>query len=468
MWLAFDSVDVWFFRDGRPFDAGDAHAAHSRFPPPPETMLGAVRALLLEARFARLAQPGISLEAFGAWLRGGAPDGTSGTPEAIFASARQQLGDGSGIGTDLTLRGPFLMVERPDQNTVDDAILLSAPRDLRRKSPTDTQVIRLHPLEPGPGELGRTIWSPAMAPDEIAPGDLPAPPCPLVAETDSGEELSEVSWLTLAGLKSYLEGEAAQTVTSGEAAWTFEQRSGIALKPSRATREGHLYTLEMVRPVHVDKASTWAWKRARLLVDVELASDSDRQAVNRTLLPFGGERRLAHAGPPKWTNGELISDVPLSSLLRPEDRLLERVQEAAAEKGWLRVVLLQPAIFEAGWLPNGIQRNGLLNVDQRNHEGKPTGEPFKFRLRGAAVGKPLAISGWDLANQAPKPLRRAVPAGSVYYFQHIGESDEREDAINAFFRRYHGIGGSFCHDRDWRAGYGVSVVGACEPRVTQE
>jgi len=33
------------------------------------------------------------------------------------------------------------------------------------------------------------------------------------------------------------------------------------------------------------------------------------------------------------------------------------------------------------------------------------------------LGKPLKVSGWDLASDKPKGIRFAVPAGSVYFVE---------------------------------------------------
>jgi CRISPR-associated protein Cmr3 len=44
----------------------------------------------------------------------------------------------------------------------------------------------------------------------------------------------------------------------------------------------------------------------------------------------------------------------------------------------------------------------------------------------AAVGNPLAISGWDNARNGPRPTRFAAPAGSVYYIDSpVTESSPR-------------------------------------------
>ena len=38
-------------------------------------------------------------------------------------------------------------------------------------------------------------------------------------------------------------------------------------------------------------------------------------------------------------------------------------------------------------------------------------------VEATASGPPIAVSGWDVALGGPKPVRFAVPAGSVYYVQ---------------------------------------------------
>ncbi|HXG18262.1 MAG TPA: type III-B CRISPR module-associated Cmr3 family protein, partial [Methylomirabilota bacterium] len=43
MYLFLEAIDVWLFRDGRPFDARSDHRAESLFPPYPSVMQGAIR-----------------------------------------------------------------------------------------------------------------------------------------------------------------------------------------------------------------------------------------------------------------------------------------------------------------------------------------------------------------------------------------------------------------------------------------
>lgn len=46
-WLFIEPDDVWLFRDGHPFSAGEGHIARCLFPPTPLTLQGALRSSLL-------------------------------------------------------------------------------------------------------------------------------------------------------------------------------------------------------------------------------------------------------------------------------------------------------------------------------------------------------------------------------------------------------------------------------------
>lgn len=71
-----------------------------------------------------------------------------------------------------------------------------------------------------------------------------------------------------------------------------------------------------------------------------------------------------------------------------------------------KIVLVTSAIFENGWYPDFLDdryQGKLDNVD--------------VKLVAAAIGKPLSIGGFDMQEGRPKPMFRAVPPGSVYYFE---------------------------------------------------
>jgi CRISPR-associated protein Cmr3 len=50
MWLLIEPTDVWMFRDGKPFSAGDSHTAQSLFPPTAFAIQGMLRTLWMMRR----------------------------------------------------------------------------------------------------------------------------------------------------------------------------------------------------------------------------------------------------------------------------------------------------------------------------------------------------------------------------------------------------------------------------------
>jgi CRISPR-associated protein Cmr3 len=112
--------------------------------------------------------------------------------------------------------------------------------------------------------------------------------------------------------------------------------------------------------------------------------------------PLGGERRMVH-----WQQKEAETtgwNCPAG------------IRSALATATKVRMVLATPAVFKDGWKP-GWLTTGL--------EGDLSG--VKLKLVGASNGRWKAVSGWSLADtkdqpRGPKPIRRMVPAGSVYFF----------------------------------------------------
>ncbi|AKB13725.1 MAG TPA: type III-B CRISPR module-associated protein Cmr3 [Methanosarcina thermophila] len=105
-----------------------------------------------------------------------------------------------------------------------------------------------------------------------------------------------------------------------------------------------------------------------------------------------------------------------------------------------KLYLSTPAIFHQGWLPSWIDMNSL--------EGKY--KNLKFKLLTASIGKYQNIGGFDLKQKKPKPMWRATPAGSVYYFKII-EGDIKE--IYSLFNK------QSISDEYAKQGFGITFVG---------
>ncbi|MGO7309814.1 type III-B CRISPR module-associated Cmr3 family protein, partial [Rhizobium ruizarguesonis] len=73
----------------------------------------------------------------------------------------------------------------------------------------------------------------------------------------------------------------------------------------------------------------------------------------------------------------------------------------------------------------------------------------------------LAVSGWDLKAGRPKPTRRAVPAGSVYFLrlpQEWGEAEVREWITGIWFQNLSD------REQDRKDGYGLAALGVWSGR----
>ncbi|HHW01215.1 MAG TPA: type III-B CRISPR module-associated protein Cmr3 [Thermoanaerobacterales bacterium] len=121
------------------------------------------------------------------------------------------------------------------------------------------------------------------------------------------------------------------------------------------------------------------------------------------------------------------------------------IAKPAGLKGMrFKLVLTTPAIFEHGWLPRWLDNEKL--------EGEYEG--IRLKLLTAVVGKYLTIGGFDIKDKQPKPMWRAVPPGSVYYFELCDEGDIAE-VVNVF--NYKSIS-----DYSPEEGYGIAFVGGVE------
>lgn len=78
-----------------------------------------------------------------------------------------------------------------------------------------------------------------------------------------------------------------------------------------------------------------------------------------------------------------------------------KMTKLADDEATFKLYLATPALFKNGWQPSQIFETAGVDVE----------------LMAAALGKPVNIGGFDMDKKRPKPMLRAVPAGSVYYYQ---------------------------------------------------
>lgn len=140
---------------------------------------------------------------------------------------------------------------------------------------------------------------------------------------------------------------------------------------------------------------------------------SGNKFKNTTFAGFktmGGERRLAY-----WKSNETAPD---------GWNCPDVVKVALCESSQVRMVLATPAIFSQGWMPGWINPETLT--------GHPPGakEGLQLKLVSACVERWKPLSGFSLEKdkEGPKPLRRLVPAGSVFFFRiESGKASDLEE-----------------------------------------
>ena len=141
----------------------------------------------------------------------------------------------------------------------------------------------------------------------------------------------------------------------------------------------------------------------------------------------GGERRLAEF-----------------SRCDDDSALWECPEDFPDIDGNLRLVLASPAMFAKGWLPDWI--------DERTLTGTIPSTNAEAKLISAVTERWQPVTGWsyERGSAGPKPMRRAVPSGSVYFFRITGGS---LDAKSLWLK-------SICTDeKDINDGFGLVLPG---------
>lgn len=186
-------------------------------------------------------------------------------------------------------------------------------------------------------------------------------------------------WLNEDGFRTYLNGEklTRNHLTETDNLWLRDNRLGIAMDSARRSAEqGRIYTSEIV-----------AMKEGvGFIIGVD---EANGLLPTSDLLRFGGDGRGA------------IIDACNITLPEPP---WEKIQRS----GQFRLVLATPGLFGSGWLPPGTTEGP--DAYQWSYQG------MTARLTATSIGRAEVVSGWGLATDRPKTALKAVPAGSVYWF----------------------------------------------------
>ncbi len=307
----------------------------------------------------------------------------------------KELGAWGGFGS-LALRGPWL--------TRRGEPLFAAPADLGvtlRASlegpPQVSDVARFRHVSPE----GERRWSHPLA---------------LLVSAESGEHGPPEGWyLNREGLAAWRGGglPRPEDFVHASALWTPEARTGIGLEDDkRSGKAGLLYTFGFIRLA------------AGVALGFEVAGS-----------PLGAAGRIRLGGEGRTATLETGPGFPRFS---PDGRAGRFVS----------VCFATPCLSASGAYPPGFSAGRL--------DGEIGG--WRCRLVAAAVPGFATVGGWDLARNRSKPLRRAIPAGSVFLFApEGGEADAAAMAAALDGRCFC----DFDDDSLARQGFGLAVAGVC-------
>ena len=302
----------------------------------------------------------------------------------------------------VSLRGPFPLAG--------GKMYLPRPLDivLSKEGDGAPEVWQIRPMEEIPEGCGT---------DMPVQGLLPAAPD---SDGDFKPEKMDAFWSVDLMARWLAKGKEGFALEADETLATplKDERSHVKINPDTgAAEEGMLFSTTGLDFTRRDGNAFQAWGAA-------LEADfGDMEDLGDFTAPVGGERRLARFE------------------AREEDGALWSPPDVKPGQK-LRLVLATPALFAKGWMPGWI--------DERSLEGQVPGTELRVRLASAVTGRWQPVSGWSYEDDKPKALRRAVPAGSVYFFERVsGEAD-----LDSIWLR------SVCDDeQDRRDGFGLALWG---------
>jgi CRISPR-associated protein Cmr3 len=364
-------TDSLFVRGNLAFGDSGEHGA-GLMPPPPSLFAGAFRSAMLGrdpqalARFAQQGRAG-SLDL----------DRALGT---LDPDSGRVANEGRFCIIWLSLAG---VTSAPSQRGGTPEAVLPLPADLLRLQSGFV------PLTPGDVPTGGPL---------VADGRL----LPRVAVLRSAkqEKPQGALYLRQSGWEKHIAGkdlEADPDAVPVASMHVRDPRLGIGLNgDSRTVETGLIYTTEG----HAFTPSGSPFSETGFLVGIEGA---EGLLPESGFLRLGGDGRGAHYRRVDW---------------QPPEAPLEMIRQT----GRFRLILLTAGLFSSalasrkepgasppGWLPTVLMREGndyfLRAAD------------CTARLVCAAVLRREIVSGWDLFRWKPKDALRAVPAGSVYWFE---------------------------------------------------
>lgn len=400
MFVDITPLDTVFVRDSRRFGTNEGHAVDSIFPPTPSVCFGAWRGAVLMSGGYKVCKWGGEKTSNGkewpTWFGSGKDAGSF-----------RQKGPAIFYNDDTLFPFPFDAILNKDFNRIRSFSVTGVPEG-ENSLPTPYYLR----LPPGLGRLPKVKGLHLI----------------------SGTKLSEYLGMP------WGDGEALDTSEKGDIfsaseIWSSERRINVGIDPvTYAGEEGKLFSLGHIRTCPgVSFRCDWNVKPGNDQEEpIDLVKTGKIKIIN-----LGGEKRPARVGvigPSSfnWPGGPAKSE--LGACTRDG-------------KTCFRIYFATPAYFEGGWEPVQGDRH-ILKTEELE---------VPVELLAAAVGKPFSLGGYNIEAQGERPIRKFVPAGSVFYFQ--GEAEHLDDIIK--------LHASAIGDNEFlrNQGFGLAFAGACNPDI---
>ena len=405
MWLKIKPLDVLLFRTSRPFGAGESFRAESIFPPTSIPFIGAIRSRAISHLMDTESDPNAAYWQYDEKVK-------NKLPYHII----DHIGTPDDLGP-LSFEGPYL--------SMGHTICLTLPKDLMQLKGSSEFLSCLMPGEASWPVISSTPGSSESNLDMVLEVSVPE------------SEACESGYLIKDHLVDYLLNDLKKDVVFQETLCEPEHRLGIALNADRSAQTGLIYNVMFNRLTE----NSFFWIK---LTSQE--TNADQLLPDQGFLGLGGESRAAYF--------EKVQDNQIpASLKQSQTHITEKLVQAIVGKDAFKVYLISPALFDQGWLPD--------HVDPKTYEWQILPD-VTITLKAAAVGKFISISGWNLVKQMPRPMLRAVPSGSVYYFQSrtpFTEKSAREILEKVHFKSMMKNTPRIQSDFYRSAGFGLAAVG---------
>jgi len=226
------------------------------------------------------------------------------------------------------------------------------------------------------------------------------------------EEVIETinGYLSTGEMERYLSGGIPSSWKKADEIYEKEPRTGILKdRARRSVQTGGLYSVEYLR---LNNGIGFAIE----VLNTDLLPSSG-------VMRLGGDHRSAFYKTTTW-----------------DDIRTDPIRQVIEQNRRFKLLLTTPAIFKQGWLPSWMDRATL--------EG--TIDTLRVKLLGACTGNSVGVGGFDLVKGMPKVMKRAVPAGSVYYFEVI--EGDTETIFDRFWLKS-------ISDERTEEGFGITLIG---------